>query len=259
MLHLRFWLAVWVACLATVSAADPKPAKLTVFAASSLTNVLPKVASAWQRSGGHQVTFSFDGSSRLAKQIKEGAPADLYISANGQWMDFLEQAGQLGAKSRRDLLKNELVLAVPKGSPLLSENLPDLQRFDFTSLPRLALAGENVPAGLYGKAALQSISAWETVQDRLIRGSHVRTVLAWLATGEIPAGIVYRTDVRAVAAKVEIVATFAADSHPPIVYPAAVIKGSASAAAARDFLAFCHSPQAQSIFSAAGFQTVDAN
>ena len=217
-----------------------------VFAASSLTETLPKVAEAWRKSSGSKVIFSFDGSSRLAKQIKEGAPADLYFSAHPIWMDYLEEESLLLGGTRTNLLGNQLVLAIPKGR----------ESFSWGNLPRLGMAGESVPAGIYGKTALQNEGQWDLVKRKIIRGTNVRTVLGWLELGAIPAGIVYKTDTVSPQAKIEVAHVFPQSSHPSIVYPMAVIKRSKAQPLAKEFLAFCRSQQALDIFVTAGFKLV---
>lgn len=228
------WLAWMLGC-----AAAPEP-QLTVFAAASLTDVLPKVADAWVAGGGERVTFTFDSSAKLAKQLASGQPADLFFSADTAWMDDVAGKGLIDAETRVDLLGNALVLVVPAGGPDVV--LADVER--------LAMAGENVPAGRYGRAALQSLGSWQMVKSRVVSGDDVRTALGWVATGEADAGIVYATDARA-EPRVRAAFTFPASTHPPIVYPAAVVKGAGEDAG--HFLAFCASPAGMAIFREAGF------
>lgn len=225
------------------------PEGLTVLAAASLTDVLPKVATAWKASGGGDVAFSFDASSRLAKQVEAGVPADAFFSADREWMDYLEQRGLLTPGTRGDLLGNALVLVVPSGAAWVPKSAADLAS---PSLEHLALAGENVPAGRYARAALQSQGAWDAVKDRVVSGDNVRTTLAWVAKGEAEAGTVYTTDAR-VEPRVKVAFTFPETSHPPIVYPAAALKSSAHPKAAAAFLTFCRGKEARALFEAAGF------
>jgi molybdate transport system substrate-binding protein len=232
-------------------AAARAAAKLTVFAAASMTDVLPKIADAWRKRGGREVIFSFDASSRLAKQIKEGAPADVFVSADEEWMDFAAKEALIEPKSRRDIAGNDLVVIVPSASTLAAK---DAASVDYAALPKLALAGENVPAGKYAQAALTALGAWDEVKAKLIRGDNVRTVLGWVASGEAPAGVVYRTDALSAGAKVKVLAAFPASTHPAIVYPAAVVKASKAADAASAFLAFCAGADGRKLFEEAGFK-----
>lgn len=227
------------------------PAPLVVLAASSLTETLQQVGAAWTAQGHPAVTFSFDASSRLAKQVEAGAPADAFFSADTEWMDYLAQRGRIDPATRVDLVGNELVVVVPAGGPAVA-SAAELAR---PEVRHLALAGENVPAGRYARAALASLGVWEAVQARVVSGDNVRTVLGWVASGEADAGVVYATDVR-VAPTARVAFRFPPSSHPHIVYPAAVVMGAAHAADAADFLAYCRSPAGMAVFTAAGFQAV---
>jgi molybdate transport system substrate-binding protein len=220
------------------------PQKLTIYAAASLRDSLPAAAAAWKTEGGSDVTFSFDASSRLARQIDAGAPADLFFSADEMWMDFLAEKNRLQPETRRSLLTNELVLIAPYAARG-EVKLPEVKK--------LALAGEQVPAGKYAAAALRAAGYLEQLQPRIVRGDHVRTVLTWVAAGDVPAGIVYRTDALSIPEKVRIVHTFPASSHPVISYPAAVLSRSKAADAAKAFLGFCRSERGRKIFEQAGF------
>ena len=230
-----------------VEARDPDP--IVVLAASSLQETLPVVAAAWTAKGHPPVTFRFDASSRLAKQIEAGIPADAFFSADRDWMDVLERAGRLAAGTRQDLVGNTLVAVVPASSRLVIASASDLAQ---PAVARLGLAGENVPAGKYGRAALRSIGVEDAVQGRIVNGDPVRTVLKWVATGEVSAGIVYATDAR-VEPRVRVAFPFAAGSHPAVVYPMAVLKDAAHAREAGSFLAACRSPEGMAVFLAAGF------
>ena len=222
---------------------------LTVLAASSLTDALSRAGAAWTAKGHAEISFSFDGSSRLAKQVEAGIPADAFFSADRDWMDYLQERGLVEASTRVDLLGNTLVLVEPAAMPASVREPSDLLR---PALVHLALAGESVPAGKYGRAALRAAGVWEAVEARVVQGDNVRTVLSWVASGNAEAGVVYATDAK-VEPKVRVAFTFPPSSHPPIVYPAAVLKGAQNAQAAADFLAFCRSPEGMAIFTAAGF------
>ncbi len=226
------------------------PIVLTALAAASLTDVLPEVAEAWSAHGGTaSLTFSFDSSSKLIKQVEAGAPADLLFTADSDTMSHVGQLGLLAPGTRRDLLGNTLVLVVPATVVTPPATAADLTA---PAIAHLALAGENVPAGKYARAALESAGVWTSVEPRIVRGDNVRTTLGWIARGEADAGVVYLTDARSEPA-VKLAFTFPAASHPPIVYPAAAIAASEHVEQATAFLSFCASPEATAIFTMAGF------
>ena len=237
----------WLSGEPTAPPAAPQP--ITVLAASSLTDALGQVGAAWTAAGHPPVTFSFDSSARLARQIEAGAPADAFFSADTAWMSSLDEAGRIVRETRVDLLGNRLVLVVPAGAALRPASASDLAD---PGIRRLALAGESVPAGRYGRDALTHLGALAPVADRVVNGDNVRAVLGWVASGEADAGIVYATDA-AVEPRVEIAFGFPPDSHAPITYPAAVLTGAAHAADAADFLTYCQGPQAMATFRQAGF------
>jgi molybdate transport system substrate-binding protein len=230
-----------------VEAGNPDP--IVVLAASSLKETLPVVAAAWTAKGHPPVSFRFDASSRLARQIEAGVPADAFVSADTDWMDALERKGLLVPGTRRDLVGNTLVAVVPAGSGLALASPSDLAR---PEVARLGLAGENVPAGKYGRAALRSFGVGDAVEGRVVNGDTVRTVARWVATEEVSAGIVYATDAR-VEPRVKVAFPFPAGSHPAIVYPMAVLKDAAHAREAASFLEACSSPEGRAVFLAAGF------
>ncbi|MES2644412.1 MAG: molybdate ABC transporter substrate-binding protein [Myxococcota bacterium] len=243
------WSAVvgLAAALVLVAARPTPPSErvppVTVFAASSLTESLQAVATAWEARGGGAVTFSFDASSRLAKQIEAGAPADVFVSADRTWVDWL--ATRVRVERRYDLLGNTLVAVVRAGGAASAPTRPaDLAA---PAVRRLALAGENVPAGAYARAALQATGSWDSVKDRVVSGDNVRTALGWVATGEADVGIVYRTDAK-VEPRVKEAFAFPAGTHPPIVYTGAALNPDGAA-----FLDFCAGAEAGAIFAAAGF------
>lgn len=204
--------------------------EVVVFAAASMKNALDAVAADFEARTGNIVTISYGGSNALAKQIIEGAPADIFLSAAENWMDEVEKEGLLVADSRRDMFGNSLVL-VAHGSDAPSIDIgPDL---DLTSLldgGKLSMAMvDSVPAGQYGKEALENLGLWSTVEASVAQSENVRAALALVATGEAPFGIVYTSD--AVAEDgVTVVGTFPADSHRPIVYPGALLKTASDAA-----------------------------
>lgn len=233
--------------------------EVLVFAASSLTNALAAVGDAYEAQSDNTVAFSFASSSTIARQIAQGAPADIYVSANVEWMDYLQKRGAIQAESRASLLANQLALVAPKASPV--DHVDIRPGFDLDKLlgNRFLAMGNpgHVPAGIYGKQALKSLHVWTSVQGQIARSADVRAALALVARGEAPLGIVYRTDALA-ADGVKIVGLFPADSHEPIIYPAALTTAfGAHDAAARDFYAFLDSNQAGRILASYGFKVLD--
>jgi molybdate transport system substrate-binding protein len=236
--------------LGSPAAAD----EVVVFAAASLRETLDEVASAWAESTGHSVTVSYAGSNALAGQILQGAPADIFVSASADWMDEVDRAGLVAL--RRDLLGNRLVLvAHGRDAPPVAIG-PGLDLAALLGGGKLAMAMvDAVPAGQYGKTALQSLGLWDSVAPSVAQSENVRAALAFVARGEAPFGIVYATDALA-EDDVTIVATFPEVTHPPIVYPAALLTGAADAAD-RAFFDALSGPEADAIFAAAGFAVPD--
>jgi len=214
-------------------AEEPKKPELLVFAAASLTNVLGELAPAWEKSGGVPVKLSFAASSVLARQIEAGGNADVFISADQEWMDYLQARNLISQPSRVNLVDNRLVLIAPADSKI---ELKIKRGFDLVG----ALAGgrlatgdpDTVPVGRYARSALMSLGVWNQVADRLVRADNVRSAMTFVARGEAPLGIVYATDAQ-IDQKVRVVATFPDNSHAPITYPAAV-----TATAGRDAAGF---------------------
>jgi molybdate transport system substrate-binding protein len=229
--------------------------KLTVFAAASLKTALDGVAAEWTRSTGKTTAISYAASSALAKQIEQDAPADVYISADLDWMDYLASKSLIKPETRVNLLGNRLVLIAPKGqAPTIA-----LKEGVDLAAPlgggRMAMADvKSVPAGKYGKAALESLGAWTSIERRLAQTENVRAALLLVSRGEAPLGIVYRTDALADPA-VTIVATFAAETHPPIIYPMAMTAKSAHPDALA-FLAFLKSTTAAQMFETQGYMVL---
>jgi molybdate transport system substrate-binding protein len=224
---------------------------VTVFAAASLKNALDEVGAAFAASGGAPVRFSYAASSAIARQIEQGAPADLFISADSAWMDYLQARGLIVAGSRRDLLTNHLALIAPADSTThlrIGKGMPIAAAL---GSGRLAIAGPEVPAGKYGREALAKLGVLESVKDRLAPAENVRAALAFVAQGATPLGIVYDTDAR-IEPKVRIVGLFPDASHAPIVYPAALTAASHSRDAAA-FLRFLAGPEAGAVFRKYGF------
>jgi molybdate transport system substrate-binding protein len=223
-----------------------------VYAAASLTNAVGEISEAWTQAGHPKPTMVFAASSALAKQVENGAPADVFASADKRWMDYLAQRKKIDPASRADLLRNELVLIVPKGSGL---RLKMDKGFDLPGAFQGKLCtGEPdvVPVGTYAKQALISYGWWTALAPRVVGTDDVRTALAFVERGECPLGVVYATDA-AISRKVEIVGRFPAGTHDPTVYPFAIVAGAGSQAG--PYLEFLRSDAAQQIFRKYGFTT----
>lgn len=240
-------LIVLLACAMAAQAEQP----VRVFAAASVTNALNDVSTQWQRAGHPKPSVAYGASSALAKQVEAGAPADLFVSADLTWMDYLDQRGKIAASTRVNLLGNRLVLIVPKGRKLPVRMAPG---FAIASAFEGKLCtGEPgvVPVGIYAKQSLENLGWWPSLQGRIVGTDDVRTALAFVERGECPLGIVYATDAQ-VSNKVELLATFPESSHEPIVYPFAAVKGGRPEA--RAFLQFMKtSAAAAAIFERYGF------
>jgi len=222
---------------------------LTILAASSLTEALQAVADAWQAQGNRPVVLSFGASSKLARQVEAGAPADIFVSADREWIDYLEEKRLMTPGTLVPLAGNRLVAIAAPGLEFVPTDVSGLSA---PTIHHLALAGEAVPAGRYARAALRSLGAWAALSDRVVSGDNVRSTLSWVASGEAEAGIVYATDLR-VEPQVQLAFVLPEDSYPPIVYPAAALRSSPHQEDAVRFLAFCMMERGQSIFAAAGF------
>jgi molybdate transport system substrate-binding protein len=243
-----------LALAAAVLAAPAEAGEVVVFAAASMKTALDDFAAGWQAETGNTVTLSYAGSSALAKQIIAGAPADIFISANPGWMDAVEAEGLVA--ERRDLLGNSLVL-IGHGDPAPVAIGPELDLAGLLGGEKLAMAlVDAVPAGQYGKAALEHLGLWQSVEPDVAQADNVRAALALVATGEAPYGIVYATDA-AVEPAVRVAGTFPEDSHPPIIYPAALLTEAADEAD-RAFYAALSGVEAAGAFSRAGFTLMEA-
>lgn len=226
---------------------------VSVFAAASLKNALDEVAAQFTSETGHRVTISYAGSNTLAKQIIEGAPADVFVSANTEWMDEVGKAGLV--QSRADILGNRLVL-IAHGDAAPVQISGDMDLAGMLDGGKLAMAlVDSVPAGQYGKAALENLGLWDSVQSDVAQSDNVRAALALVAAGEAPLGIVYATDAAA-EDDVTVVGEFPADSHPPITYPAALLTGAADDAD-RAFYDALSDARADAIFARHGFAVTD--
>jgi molybdate transport system substrate-binding protein len=229
---------------------------VTVFAAASLTDALTRVGEAWTAETGHVAVISLAGSSALARQIQEGAPADVFISASVDWMDAVAASGDLREGTRRSILGNTLVLIAhgADAAPVTVDASLDLA--GMLGDERLAMAlVDAVPAGIYGKAALTALGLWDSVEPLVAQADNVRAALAFVAQNEAPLGIVYATDA-AVEDDVSIIGTFPAGSHDPITYPAAVTAQSESPVA-EAFLDYLTSDAARAIWTEFGFGVLD--
>ena len=229
---------------------------VTVFAAASLGGALDNVAADWTDKTGSTVTLSYAGSSALANQIQQGAPADIFISASTDWMDALAASGDLRAGTRRDILGNRLVLIAhgPDAAAVAIDARLDLAGLLGDGRLSMALV-DAVPAGLYGKTALTALGLWDSIAPLVAQSDNVRSALSFVALNEAPLGIVYATDAAA-EDNVSIIGTFPAASHPPITYPAAITAQSDSAQAAA-FLDHLTSPEARAIWQSYGFSVPD--
>ncbi len=233
-------------------AARPASAEILVFAAASLKNALDDAVSAYEHQGGEKVAVSYAASSALARQLDNGAPADIFISADLDWMNYAQQHHLIRPETRKDLLGNRLVLIAPAASRLSVEIAPGFPLAKLLGENRLAVADpDSVPAGKYAKAALEQLKVWDSVAAKLARAENVRAALLLVARQEAPLGIVYATDAAAETG-VRIVAAFPAASVPPIIYPIALTAASKNAGAAK-FLAFLESPAARPFFEKQGF------
>ncbi len=225
---------------------------VTLFAAASTVNAVAAVARAFDADGGGKIRTVFAASSTLARQIAQGAPADLYLSASAAWMDELEGRGVLEPGTRVDLLSNSLVLIAPKRSPVEIEIAPGFPLAAALGGGRLAMGDPaHVPAGIYAKAALTKLEIWPEISTRAAYLGDVRGALAMVDRGEAAAGIVYASDVHEFD-RVLVLGRFPAESHPAIVYPLAVVAGRATPEVMA-FYEFLQTPRARPLFEAEGF------
>ncbi len=252
MKHCRIVLAVIFALLVPINGAFAQEKTILVFAAASLKDALDDVNAAFSETTGVKVTASYAASSQIIKQIEQGAPADIFISADLDWMDYGAQKQLIKEATRVNLLGNRLVLIAPGDSKVERVTIGP-------NFPLAALAGDGrivtgdvraVPVGRYAKAALEKLGLWESAQPKLAMVENVRVALALVARGEAPLGIVYETDART-EPKVRAIGVFPPDSHPPIIYPAALTAEAKAGAA--EYLAFLQSAAAKQLFENRGF------
>jgi molybdate transport system substrate-binding protein len=250
----REWLGLALAtALAPLSLARAQAGGLVIFAAASLKNALDEIAAAWSKETGKPAPKgSYAASPALAKQMDQGAPADLFISADLDWMDYVEKKGLIKPQTRVNLLGNQIVLIAPRDSSVTVDIKAGFDLAKALAGGRLSMANvDAVPAGKYGKAALEKLGAWQGVKNKVAQAENVRAALLLVARGETPLGIVYSTDAAA-EPSVKIIGTFPADSHPPIIYPAAETVASKTADA-RLFLDYLKGSKARPVFEKQGF------
>ncbi len=241
----------WLPLCAGADSGAPPTRVVTVFAAASLTDALLELGNQYTLKSGAKVEFSFAATSMLARQIESGAHADVFFSADQEWMDYLEQRGLIQRRSRHDVLGNKLVLVTSANSTIQLQIAPHFPLLTALHGERLAVADPDaVPAGRYARSALISLGVWNDVVDRLVRAENVRGALVFVARGEVPLGIVYQTDAL-IDHHVRIVGLFPADSHPPITYPIALT--STANESARAFVDYLDGPAGQATFRKYGF------
>jgi molybdate transport system substrate-binding protein len=239
-------------CGLAVPSTSAEEKSLTVFAAASMKNALDDIDAAYTAKTGVKIAASYAASSVLAKQIDQGAPADIFVSADTDWMDYAATRNTVNEATRTNLLGNSIVLIAPKDSSI--GNVTIGPGFDLAKLAgngKIATGDvSSVPVGKYAKAALEKLGAWQTAEPKFAMAESVRAALILVARGEAVLGIVYATDAK-VEPGVKIVGTFPADSHPAIIYPVAAT--TSAGPQATDYLAFLHSLAAKTIFERYGF------
>jgi molybdate transport system substrate-binding protein len=227
--------------------------EILVAAAASLTDVLKELSAAYQSKSKNTVNFNFGPSSTLARQIEEGAPADMFFSADLTQMDDLDKNGRLEPGTRKNLLSNQLVIVVPSDSKLAIASPKDLLK---SEVKKIALAGLPVPVGVYSSKYLEAEGLWDQIKPKVVPVQDVRATLASVESGNVEAGFVYKTDA-AVSKKVKIVYEVPIDKGPKIVYPVAIVKESKRKDAARDFLNYVQIPASKELFKKYSFVVLD--
>ncbi|MDR3570114.1 MAG: molybdate ABC transporter substrate-binding protein [Syntrophobacteraceae bacterium] len=251
-----FAVLLGVSFLAGLNVSAKAQGNVTVFAAASLTNALGNIGKLFTEKNKAAFTPSYLSSSTLAKQIENGAPANVFISADEKWMDYLANKKLIDPATRSNLLGNKLVLIAPVGSKVTKVDIaPGFNLAGLLAGGKLSMGDPaHVPAGIYGKQALETLGAWKNVSGSVARASNVREALLLVERGETPFGVVYATDA-AISKKVKVVGVFPENTHPPIVYPAALVIGHETAEA-KSFLEFLKTPQARAIFEKYGFSVL---
>lgn len=249
----RLMVVALLACVAPWQVHAQGRADVTVFSATSLRDALDDLVRGYEQQGRGKVVVSYAGSPALARQVEKGAPADVFISADKDWMDYLAKRGMIRIETRVNLLTNRLVLIAPGDSRATLTIGPRFPLAQLLGDGRLAMADpDSVPAGKYGKSALEALEVWADVAPRVARAENVRAALALVARGETPFGIVYKTDALA-EPRVRQVGEFPASSHPEIVYPAAVVATTRSKTA-YEFLRYLRSIAAEAVWRRHGFE-----
>jgi len=250
----RYWLifvAVLIHPVVAAAAVTAHEGGIVVFAAASLTDALQELSADFSSASAIPVKLSFAASSVLARQIENGAPADVFFSADIEWMDYLQTRRLIKSDSRRDLLGNRLVLIAPAASTIRLKVEPHFGLREALGNGRLATGDpDSVPVGRYARAALTTLGVWDSVENKLVRAENVRAALAFVERGEVPLGVVYRTDAL-IDGGVRIVDVFPAATHPPIIYPIALV--STARSGAREFVNFLGTPVASAVFTKYGF------
>ncbi len=248
-------IAVAMLCLFPCAASFAEE-PVRIFAAASLTNVLTEISAQWERRGHPAPRLAFGGTATMARQLAAGAPADLFVAADGRWMDELEKQGRLVPGTRTDLLGNELVLIAPRGRSFDVELRPGFP-FSRAFSGKLCIGEPDVvPAGTYAKQSLESLQWWDSLQGRIVGTEDVRSALAFVERGECAAGIVYTTDA-AISDRVVVIARFPPQSHAPIVFPVALLMNATPQA--HDYLSYLRSQAAAAIFRRHGFVPLSAS
>lgn len=249
-LNLALALLLGTTLLPQAHGADP--GKVRIFAAASTTNAITDISNLFTEKKMGATLISFASSSTLAKQIDKGAPADVYLSANPKWMDFLQEKNQIEPETRFDILGNRIVLIAPVDSDIKITIAQGVGLAGIIGEDKLAVGDpDHVPVGIYAKQALESLGEWTTLAPKLARTKDVRSALALVERGEAPLGIVYSTDA-AISKKVRVVAVFPEETHPPITYPVGLVAGNATPAA-KAYIEFLKTPEARAIFEQYGF------
>lgn len=240
-----------------IGVAQAQPKDLVIFAAASLKNALDETAAAWVKETGKPAPkISYAASNVLAKQLEQGAPADLFLSADLDWMDYAAGKGLIKPDTRITLLANRIALIAPSDSTAQLALAPGVDLSVVLGQGKLAMGNvDSVPAGKYGKAALEKLGGWEKIKDKVAQADNVRAALLLVSRGEAPLGIVYTTDAAA-DPKVKVVATFPEDSHPPILYPVAVTKDSTNLDALA-FLTYLRGAGPRAAFEKQGFTVLN--
>jgi molybdate transport system substrate-binding protein len=253
----KFAAIVLLAAGLTAQPARAQSGDVVVFAAASLKNALDAINAQWQKETGKKATISYAASSALAKQIEQGAPAHMFISADHDWMDYVAQKGLIKPDTRSNLLGNRIVLVAPKAAAQPIEIKAGFDLGKVLGDGRLAMANvDAVPAGKYGKAALEKLGVWNSVSSKVAQAENVRAALLLVSRGEAPAGIVYQTDAAA-DPNVAIIGTFPENTHAPIIYPITLTAGADHPDAAA-LLAYMRSGGAKALFEAQGFSVLGA-